>query len=172
MSSASWSRIAMTFDQIPSGASLFLDANSLVYHFTSDAKYGPACTQLARRLEQRLLAGYASAHVLADVVHRVMTIEAITATGWPKAGIAARLRRHHDEIPKLVLFEQVMASVSALGLHVVPVTESLLSDAVKVSKQHELLVGDALVVAVMQANGLTNLASSDADFDRVPGITR
>src|SRR5438132_11092106 len=109
MSLASWSPIVMTFDQIPPGANLFLDANSLVYHFTSDPKYGPACTKLARRLEQRLLAGFVSAHVLADVVHRVMTIEAIAATGWPKAGIAARLRRHHDEFPKLVLFEPVVA---------------------------------------------------------------
>ena len=162
----------MTFDQIPSGANLFLDANSLVYHFTSDPKYGAACTKLARRLEQRLLAGFASAHVLADVIHRVMTIEAITATGWPKAGIAARLRKHHDEIPKLVLFEQAMASVSPLGLRVIPVTESLLGDAVRISKQHELLTGDALIVAVMRDHGLIHLASSDADFDRVPGITR
>jgi predicted nucleic acid-binding protein len=29
-----------------------------------------------------------------------------------------------------------------------------------------------LVVAMMQANGLTHLASHDSDFDRVPGITR
>jgi predicted nucleic acid-binding protein len=29
-----------------------------------------------------------------------------------------------------------------------------------------------MVVAVMQANGLTKIASSDADFDRVPGLTR
>jgi predicted nucleic acid-binding protein len=28
------------------------------------------------------------------------------------------------------------------------------------------------VVAVMLSNGLTKLASNDADFDRVPGITR
>jgi predicted DNA-binding antitoxin AbrB/MazE fold protein len=28
------------------------------------------------------------------------------------------------------------------------------------------------VVAVMQTNGLTNLASNDSDFDRVPWITR
>jgi hypothetical protein len=28
------------------------------------------------------------------------------------------------------------------------------------------------VVAVMHANGLTNLASADADFDRVPALTR
>jgi predicted nucleic acid-binding protein len=35
-----------------------------------------------------------------------------------------------------------------------------------------VLTNDALIVAVMQDNGLTTLASLDADFDRVPGITR
>jgi predicted nucleic acid-binding protein len=40
------------------------------------------------------------------------------------------------------------------------------------SQQHELLTGDALIVATMQQHGLTHLASADADFDRVPGITR
>jgi len=29
-----------------------------------------------------------------------------------------------------------------------------------------------LVIAIMESSRLTNLASSDADFDRVPGITR
>jgi len=29
-----------------------------------------------------------------------------------------------------------------------------------------------LLVAVMQANGFTKLASHDNDFDRVPGMTR
>jgi predicted nucleic acid-binding protein len=40
------------------------------------------------------------------------------------------------------------------------------------SQQFELLTGDALVVAVMQAHGLTHLASNDADFDRVTWLTR
>jgi predicted nucleic acid-binding protein len=34
------------------------------------------------------------------------------------------------------------------------------------------LTNDALIVVVMHDNGLTTLASLDADFDRVPGITR
>jgi predicted nucleic acid-binding protein len=29
-----------------------------------------------------------------------------------------------------------------------------------------------LIVAIMQANGLTKLASNDTNFDRVPGLTR
>jgi predicted nucleic acid-binding protein len=35
-----------------------------------------------------------------------------------------------------------------------------------------MLSGDALILAMMQSHGLANLASSDSDFDRVPGIGR
>jgi predicted nucleic acid-binding protein len=42
----------------------------------------------------------------------------------------------------------------------------------KLSQQNGLLSNDALIVAVMQAHGLSKIVSNDADFDRVPGITR
>jgi hypothetical protein len=34
----------MTFAQIPAGAAVFLDANTIVYHFAADPIYGAACT--------------------------------------------------------------------------------------------------------------------------------
>jgi len=40
------------------------------------------------------------------------------------------------------------------------------------SRQMGLLSNDALIVAVMQANGLSTLASSDQDFDRIPWLMR
>jgi predicted nucleic acid-binding protein len=54
----------------------------------------------------------------------------------------------------------------------VAVTQTLVEAATSLSLKHELLTGDALVVAVMQQQGLTNIASLDADFDRVSGIMR
>jgi predicted nucleic acid-binding protein len=48
----------------------------------------------------------------------------------------------------------------------------VIDTAAGISQQTGLLSNDALIVAVMQANGLTRLASQDADFDRVPGFTR
>ena len=45
----------MTFGQIPVGARVFLDANSLVYHFTNDPKYGVACTRLVQQVERGAL---------------------------------------------------------------------------------------------------------------------
>src|SRR5207247_1717945 len=109
---------------------------------------------------------------LADVAHRIMTIEAMSRLGWPTAGLAARLKKRHAEIPKLSLYQQATAKVGQLGIHVLPVAEPTVLAATRFSQQFELLTGDALMVALMQANGLTRLASEDSDFDRVPGITR
>ena len=162
----------MTFDQIPIGTAVFLDANSLVYHFTNDPKYGVASTRLVHQIEQGALSGFTSTDVLADVAHRLMTLEAMAVNGWPYAGIAARLRKHHPSISKLTIFQQAITSLPQLNIQVIPITQPLLEAATRASQQFELLTGDALVVAVMQAHGLTHLASNDADFDRVSGLTR
>jgi predicted nucleic acid-binding protein len=162
----------MTFADIPAGAAVFLDANTLVYHFTSEPKYGAACTQLVKQVELKQLHGFSSTHVVGDVCHRVMTLEAINLLGWPPAGIAARLRKHHAEIAKLSVYGQAVARIPNLNIQVLPVTQTFIEAATSLCRQFELLTGDGLVVAVMQANGLTRLASNDADFDRVTGISR
>jgi predicted nucleic acid-binding protein len=162
----------MTFASIPAGAALFLDANILIYHFIADPAYGVACTQLVKQVEQQQVKGTISTHVLADVAHRLMTQEALNLFGWRLPGLAARLRQHHAEIPKLTIYQQAIARIPALGIQVLPVAQSLVESATLLSGRYELLIGDALIVAVMQAHGLTNIASNDADFDRVPGLTR
>jgi predicted nucleic acid-binding protein len=55
---------------------------------------------------------------------------------------------------------------------VLSVPANLIATAAALSQQYGLLSNDALIVAVMQANGLSRLAGHDADFDRVPGLTR
>jgi predicted nucleic acid-binding protein len=162
----------MTFSQIPPGASVFVDANTLVYHFANEPTFGSFCTQLLKRIEQRQLGGYVSTHVLADVAHRLMTLEAMQKFSWPHAGLATRLRQHRQEIPKLHVYQQAIARISLLGLRIIPISEASLVTATLLSEQHQLLMGDALTVAAMNANGLVALASNDADFDRVTGITR
>ncbi len=162
----------MIFADLPAGVAVFLDANILIYHFTNHPKCGAACTTLVERIENKELPGFVSSHILADVAHRLMTIEAMNRLGWPAAGLAARLRKHHAEIPNLILYQQAVAKVPQLGIQTIPVTESLVVDATVLSRKHDLLTGDALIVAIMRSHGLTNLASTDTDFDRVPGLTR
>jgi predicted nucleic acid-binding protein len=162
----------MTFANIGNGSHVFLDANTLIYHSSADPKYGPACKQLIERVARTEIRGFTSAHVLADVAHRMMTLEAIAQFGWSAKGIGPRLRGHPAEVQKLIRFQQAVAEVSQVGLQVLPIDLYLVSAATGVSRQYGLLTGDALIVAVMQHHGLTDLASEDNDFDRVPGISR
>jgi predicted nucleic acid-binding protein len=162
----------MTFAQIQAGAAVFLNANALVYHFANHPNFGVVCTQLVSRIEQQELLGFTSTHVLSEIAHRLMTLEALDRFGWPPAGIAARLRRHHSEIIKLNVHVQAIARIPLLGIQVFAITPLLVEAATLISQQHELLMGDSLIVAVMRAHGLTNLASNDTDFDRVSGLTR
>jgi len=149
-----------------------LDANVFVYHFAPHPVLQLSCQELLERFARQELAGYTSAHVVSNVAHRIMTLEAIDRFGWPTAGIAQRLLRHPDDVRRLTRFRQVVDEIPGFGIQVLPLTVRLVSAAAAISQQHGLLSGDALVVAVMREHGLVYLASHDADFDRVPGLTR
>src|SRR5882724_10885739 len=94
----------MNFAKLAAGDALFVDANILTYHFQPHPVWGPACTQLLQRVEQKQLAGYTSSHMLGELAHRLMTLEAHTLLGWPMTGIGNRLRTHPMEVRKLSHF--------------------------------------------------------------------
>jgi predicted nucleic acid-binding protein len=78
----------MTCADIPAAATVFLDANTLVYHFAADPVLGVACSDLLVRIKRREIQGFTSTHVLSEMAHRLLTIEAIRRYGWPVPGIA------------------------------------------------------------------------------------
>jgi predicted nucleic acid-binding protein len=162
----------MIFTDLPAGVSVFLDANTLLYHFTADANYGAACTDLVERIERQELAGFTSTHVVSEVAHRLMTIEAAQRFNRTFAGIAPWLKKHPNEVQQLMQFRQAIQEVPRYRLQVLTIPADLLDAAAAITQQTGLLHNDALLVALMRLHGLTNLASADADFDRVAGLTR
>ena len=162
----------MTFEHIPTGAAVFVDANVFVYHYEPHPVFGPPCAQLLLRIENGDLRGFTSSHVLGDVLHRVMTLEAAMLFSRPWPGIANWLKQHPTEIRRLSRHRSVVDDLSLIGMQILPVTGPVVSLAADASLQFGLLTNDALVATVMQAHRLTLLASHDADFDRVPGLTR
>ena len=162
----------MTFNALPAGARVFLDANCLIYAATADPTYGMPCQWLLDEIENKRLEGCTSAHVLGDLCHRLMTIEAMQAYGWKAAGIAGKLRSHPSEVKTLKQFRQAIQEIPLFGVRILAIDPTWLDAAAAVSQQTGLLHNDALVVAAMLAHGLTALASADPDFDRVLGITR
>jgi predicted nucleic acid-binding protein len=162
----------MTIADLAAGDAVFLDANIFIYHFIAEPTYGAACTSLLERIDRRELEGWTSSHVLAEVSHRLMTLEACSVFGWPYQGIASRLRRHPQELQQLGRFRQALAEIALVGLNVIVVTEQHITEAADASLQYGLLTNDALLVTLMLSRGLIHLASNDDDFDRVPRIGR
>jgi predicted nucleic acid-binding protein len=133
----------MIFTDLVAGDSVFLDANTLIYHFGPHPAFGPACNQ-----------------------------EVSNLPGWSLAGAKQRLRRQPTALQGLSQFRQAIESVLTSRLQVLTIAPALIAAAAAVSQQTGLLSNDALIVAILQHHSLTKLASLDTDFDRVPGLTR
>jgi predicted nucleic acid-binding protein len=162
----------MTFADLATGDSVFVDANTLIHLFQPHPQLGLFCRQLIQRIDNQDLVGLTSSHVVSEVSHRLMTVEANRVLGWQIAGIGNRLRTNPHEVQKLNLFRRAVEQIAQSRLQILMVAPPTLVAAVVLCQQLGLLTNDAITVALMQAQGLTKVASSDTDFDRVPGITR
>ena len=162
----------MTFADLRTGDAVFVDANTLIHLFQPHPQLGPYSQQLIQRIDSQDLLGLTSSHVVGEVSHRLMTIEANRTLNWPVAGIGNRLRSNPDEVQKLTLFRRAVEQIAQSRLQILTLTPPMLVAAVALCQQLGLLTNDALSVSLMQAHGLTKIAISDADFDRVPGSIR
>jgi predicted nucleic acid-binding protein len=162
----------MIYADLPAGAAVFVDASVFIHHFEPNARFGPAATEFLERIENQEMSGLTTTHMLSEVAHRLMTLEAMQAFGWKSAGIALRLRKHPAQVQTLKRFRQAIQEIPLFAIRILTIDPAWLDPAAELSQQTGLLHNDALVIAVMRAHGLTNLASADPDFDRVPGITR
>jgi len=161
----------MIFADLSMNSAVFVDANIFVFYFQPHVVLGPSCTALIKRIELRELVGFTSTHVVSEVAHRLMTMEASIKFGWQNK-IVNRLKRDPSAVQTLFEFRRACQQIPTLGIQIRTIDSPMLDTAAGISQQYGLLTNDALVVAVMQANSLTSIASSDVDFDRVAGLTR
>jgi predicted nucleic acid-binding protein len=163
----------MNFNNIPANVDLFIDANIFIYYFTPDPVLGPECRTMLERINKyQDFVAFTSTHVLSEVSHQLMVLEAAQLFGWPLAGITQRLQKHPAEIQKLTRFRQAIDEIPRLGIDVLPIERHLLPLAASLSQLHGLLTNDAITVATMQDQTIVHIASHDSDFDLVPGLMR
>jgi predicted nucleic acid-binding protein len=162
----------MTLDQVPAGAHVFVDSNILVYHFQPHPSFGSICNRFLERIERQDIQGYTATNLLGELAHRLMVIEAGTLPGWMGGKVLNRLKQQPGMVKQLTHFQTAVESVLQSKIQVLTIPPVLVSHATTLSRQHGLLTTDAVILALMQAHGLTHLASHDAHFDSVSAITR
>jgi predicted nucleic acid-binding protein len=137
----------MIFSDLPAQATVFLDTNVFVYHFSNHPTLFQACRGLLKRVENGELGGVVTTHQLSDLAHRLMTIEACDVHAWPMKGIAGRLKSHPTAVQSLSRFRHAIDEIPQMGVQVVSTTAALISAAAAISQQTGLLSNDALIVA-------------------------
>ena len=66
---------ALPLPELLTGQTIFIDANIFIYHFTGLSQ---ECSSFLERCERGDLWGITGVHILLEVLHRLMMIEAVT----------------------------------------------------------------------------------------------
>jgi predicted nucleic acid-binding protein len=157
----------MHLDRIPKGTRVYLDANIFVYHFTG---VSPQCTGVLARCEAGELPGVTGAHVLAEVAHRLMAIEAVRKRLVTPGNVAAKLRAQPDIVRGLTDYQVNLDTLLAIGLQVLALSHDDLMASAAIRRTAGLLTNDSLSVAMLRRERILALATSDRDFQRVPDL--
>jgi predicted nucleic acid-binding protein len=146
---------------------VFLDANIFIYHFAGQSL---ECKVLLQRCARRELNGYTSSSVLAEVLHRRMVAEAI-AEGLvtPKTAVR-RLGEAPEMVRQLTQYHEDVSKIPQMHIRILPLTLGIVQSSADVRRDQGLLTNDSFVIAFMRDQELTQLATANGDFDRVPGI--
>ena len=157
----------LPLSKVPSGSFLFIDANIFIYGLS---RQSTQCHSFLDRCLREELTGITLFETVNEVTHRFMVAEALSK-GLIASGGARALRRNLGLIPGLTEYWRNTERLLALNLLFLPVSEAILRGAQVERHAVGLMTNDSMIVACMREHGLTLLATSDMDFQRIPGIT-
>ena len=163
----------MRLAELPDGAVVFLDANVLAYHYTGLA--GPlhdAASDFLVNIRRRRIRAYTSVIVVAEVIHRMLVSKATADLGVAPRQAAQYLKQHPGKVSELQRGLNIPSDIyHRFGISIEPVTRKELHAARPIRRQHGLMTNDSILLSVMQSLKISNLATNDSDFERVPDIT-
>ncbi len=156
-----------TLESIPGGQRIFLDATIFIYHFFSGSEQ---CRRLLERCERREVFGVTSVVAFNEATHRLMTMEAVRSGLVSAGAVPRKLRQRPDFVRTLCDYIWQVQSIPAWGIEVLPVDLGCCLRAADIRIATGLLTNDSLIVATMRDEGLTAIATADADFERVDDL--
>jgi predicted nucleic acid-binding protein len=157
----------MQLDRVPAHRRIYLDATVSICHFAGAL---PQCTRLLERCEHGTVAGVTGAHVLAEIAHRLMAIEAVRRGLVTPGNVATTLRAKPEVVRQLSLYQTNLDLLSAIGLEILPLDGETIAASAAPRREHGFLVNDSLTVTLMRHAQIKAIATSDRGFLRVPGL--
>lgn len=133
---------------------MYIDTNIVIYAISQDSKYGSGCTSWLERINKQEISAEASVLLLTECLHVLKSLNKIA------------VKKARKSIDIRMSLNAIM-SIPIKWLELTPLVVLRASEF-----NYPLATGDALHIASMELNGITEILSADKEIDKVPGIQR
>lgn len=151
----------MILADLPSGTSIFIDANIFIYHYTGVSE---DCSEFLGRCESREIAGKTSTNIILEVLHRLMMVEAVNKNLVQPPNILKKLRKHPEKIKQLDDYFVHTQKIERMGISIQSFSQATVIRSHNHRLRYGLMVNDSLILALMEEAGITHLASKEKSF--------
>ena len=103
----------MQLEDVPDGEQIFVDANILIYHFSGISS---TCRTFLQRCESKQVEAFTGAHILLEVAHRLMMLEALHKGLITGGQLARRLKEQPEIVKSLREYNRSIRQVPRLGI--------------------------------------------------------
>jgi predicted nucleic acid-binding protein len=154
---------------------IFVDDNIFLFHVFDDEKHGKAATCFLTGIENEETEALSSSLVVDEVFFKILVQEAAAHLKRPTIWNIKQAMKEKAFVEKVYApvleYKAYLESLAFLGMRIVEVTGAHLLTAADIGAEVGLLITDAAHVAVMRERGISHLATADADFFNIEGIT-
>lgn len=157
----------MHIESIPAGTRCLIDANILIFHLTGASE---ECRDLLFRIAKGDLAAHLTTTVIAEVLHRMMLIEAVSKGIVTPNKVLRKLKERPELIGQLTDHADQLKRLLKLPFVVLGISTEDIRKSHSLRKRHHLFVNDSINLACAMRHGLKNIVTHDADFERVKTI--
>lgn len=157
---------------IPTGKRVFIDANIFLYEVFDHPKFGESAYRILKDVENGAIKGVTSTLVLDEVLHKMILSEASNKFHISIKDAVSFLKKNHKEIPLLGASWKDIDRIQEIeNLTIYGISPDVFKSSINVAKANMLLAHDAMHLAVMKYESISDIATNDSDFERIEGIT-
>lgn len=157
----------MTFNGILPRTKLYIDANIFVYASNGTSGASRECRDLLQRCGKQEFEAFTGTHVLLEVAHRLMMIEAVDKGLVTPGNVPSKLKRRPELASQLNGHSDAIRFILNTGIEILQVNADILEISADLRAQTGFLVNDSISLAMMERSDIRDIATNDRDFQRV-----
>jgi predicted nucleic acid-binding protein len=152
------------------GEEMFVDTNIFVYALARRHRHKRKCNDLLVQINHGDIAGFTSSTVINELFHTVLVGDVRRRYQLKKEEVIGFIKNNPQVISETKVAYKAMDDVFDSNMVILSVNFEVLKKARELSEKYDLLLSDAIHAATCKIYAISDMATNDADFDRVDFI--